>query len=321
MFSCVKKLQIANCKVQIGNCGITFFNFHFAICILQFGIVCLHRPAFAADQEPSAEQAISPKDDVFRLLDGKTLGDCYTWLKDTKREDPRKVFRIDDGMLHITGDGLGALVTNKRYRDYHLVLEFKWGERTWHGRENAARDSGLLVHSNGIDGGYNGTWMPSIEVQIIEGGVGDFVPVGGPDKYGELVPIAYTCNVARDRDGEFVWSEDGKRETFRDKKRKRDGDQTLTRVNWWGRDPDWTDTKGFRGKQDVDSPYGKWTRLDVFCDGGHIETFVNGKKVNEAFDVSPRQGQIQLQSELAEIYYRRWELWPLGKGPKPEPAR
>ena len=29
---------------------------------------------------------------------------------------------------------------------------------------------------------------------------------------------------------------------------------------------------------------------------------------------------IQLQSELAEIFFRRWELWPLGKGPKPAPA-
>ena len=48
---------------------------------------------------------------------------------------------------------------------------------------------------------------------------------------------------------------------------------------------------------------------------------VNGKKVNEAFDVAPRAGQIQLQSELAEIFFRRWELWPLGKGPKPEPAK
>lgn len=303
--------------------GRSLFNLHFAICILQFAILGLQRPTFAANKEESAavEQAVSPKEDVIRLLDGKTLGDCYTWLKDSKREDPRRVFRIDEGMLHITGDGLGALVTNKRYRDYHLVLEYRWGDRTWQGRENAARDSGLLVHSNGIDGGYSGTWMPSIEVQIIEGGVGDFVPVGGPDKNGELVPIAYTCNVTRDRDGEFVWNEDGPRETFRDKKRKRENDEMLTRVNWYGRDPDWTDTKGFRGKEDVDSPHGEWTRLDVFCDGGHIETFVNGKKVNEAFDVSPREGQIQLQSELAEIYYRRWELWPLGKGPKPEPAR
>jgi hypothetical protein len=59
----------------------------------------------------------------------------------------------------------------------------------------------------------------------------------------------------------------------------------------------------------------------VFCNDGHIETFVNGTKVNEAFDVSPSEGRIQLQSELAEVFYRRWELWPLGKGPKPEPAK
>jgi hypothetical protein len=57
------------------------------------------------------------------------------------------------------------------------------------------------------------------------------------------------------------------------------------------------------------------------CDGGHIEVFVNGTKVNEAFDASPTEGRLQLQTELAEIFYRRWELWPLGKGPKPERAK
>ena len=81
------------------------------------------------------------------------------------------------------------------------MLEFKWGERTWHDRENAARDSGLLVHSNGNDGGYNGIWMPSIEVQIIEGGVGDFVPVPGTGlKRASRCRFRYTCNVGRDRD-------------------------------------------------------------------------------------------------------------------------
>jgi hypothetical protein len=216
-------------------------------------------------------------------------------------------------LLHITGDGLGGLVTNKRYRDYHLVLEFKWGERTWADRKNAAMDSGLLIHSNGIDGGYSGTWMPAIEVQIIEGGVGDFVPVPGNDESGQPVRLSYTSSVGRDRDGEVIWNPEGPRETFTL--------GALKRVNWFGRDPDWQDVKGVRGPQDKDSPPGDWTRLDVICDGGYIEVFVNGTKVNEAFDVSPREGRLQLQSELAEIYFRRWELWPLDKGPAPEPAR
>jgi hypothetical protein len=263
--------------------------------------------------EPADEPAVAPEGEVIRLFDGESLGDCYTWLKDTKREDPRQVFRVTDGMLHVTGDGLGGIVTKKRYRDYHLVLEYQWGERTWHDREKAARDSGLLVHSNGLDGGYHGTWMPSIEVQIIEGGVGDIVPVPGRDENNRPVPIAYTCYTARDRDGEVIWDPNGKKERFELPE--------LKRVNWFGRDPDWVDELGFRGPHDLDSPLGQWTRLDVICDGGRIEIYVNGTKANEAFDVSPREGRIQLQSELAEIYFRRWELWPLANGPKPQSAR
>ena len=270
-------------------------------------------PTWAVDAPTKtvASDAIAPKDDVIKLFDGQTLGDTYTWLKDTKREDPRKVFTVSDGMIHVSGDGYGGLVTNKRYRDYHLVVEYKFGERTWHGREKNARDSGCLIHSNGKDGGYEGCWMPSIEVQIIEGGVGDFIAVGGPDDAGKRVPISLTCNVSPDRDRakQAIWKSDGKRETFQ-----------RGRVDWYGRDPDWKDEKGFRGRDDKESPHGEWTRIDVLCDGGHVETFVNGTKVNEAFDVSPREGRIQLQSELAEVFYRRWELWPLGKGPKPAPA-
>jgi hypothetical protein len=126
------------------------------------------------------------------------------------------------------------------------------------------------------------------------------------------VPVSLTTTVAPEKDAakQAIFKPGGKRETFQH-----------GRVDWYGRDPAWKDERGFRGKNDVQSPHGEWTRMDVFCDGGHIETFVNGTKVNEAFDVSPRAGRIQLQSELAEIFYRRWELWPLDKGPRPEPAK
>ncbi len=259
-----------------------------------------------------ADDAIAPSDGAIKLFDGHTLDGCYVWMKGAGRRDPRQVFKARDGSIHVSGDGLGALVTQNRYRDYHLVLEFRWGEHTWHERTEAARDSGLLVHSGGADGAYGDAWLPSIEVQIIEGGVGDFVPVSGKGLDGKPVPISFTCEVERDHDGEPVWHAGGTRETFAGK--------SLRRVNWFGRAVDWSDTKGFRGPKDVDSPHGQWTRLDVKCDGGHIETFVNGVKVNEAFDVEPRAGQLQLQTEMAEIYFRRWELWPLDQAPKPAAA-
>lgn len=253
-----------------------------------------------------AAKSIRPTEGATKLFNGKNLEGLYTWLKDTKREDPRKVFRVTDGMLHITGDGLGSVITTHEYRDYHLVLEFKWGDKTYEPRTNKAKDSGLLIHSVGEDGGYSGTWMPSIEVQIIEGGCGDFILVANDQV---KTPFSLTVEAALDRDKEVIWQKGGNRQTFDMQNRKR--------VNWYGRDPDWKDELGFRGKNDVESPAGQWTRMDAICDGSHIQTYVNGILVNEAFESHPQHGKIQLQAELAEVYFRRWELWPVGKGPKP----
>jgi hypothetical protein len=281
--------------------------------VLGVAVAAAWRPAVAADKNSQQRAtAISPKETVIKLFDGKSLEGLYTFLRDTKYDDPRQVFRVTDGLLHITGDGLGCLTTKQEYRDYHLVLEFKWGPRTWGDRKTRTRDSGLLIHSIGADGGYGGNWMPSIEVQIIEGGMGDFILVAGNDKDGKPVPMSLTCETDRDRDGEVIWKKRGRRETFDLKNRQR--------INWFGRDPDWEDKLGFRGKQDVDRPDGQWNRFDVLCDGGHIQTYVNGVLVNEAFDALPSCGRIQLQAELAEIFFRRFELWPLGKGPEPAPA-
>ena len=273
-------------------------------------VAILCSPAVQAE-DPDRQQAEKPTE-VIRLFDG-TLDNFYTWIKGSERKDPDRVFRVTDGMLHVTGNGLGSLTTKKMYRDYHCVLEFKWGERTWPPREAKTRDSGLLVHSQGADGGYNGIWMPSIEVQIIEGGMGDFILVSGTDKEGKPVPLSVTAEVARDRDGEVVWKKGGTKETFDMQNRKR--------INWYGRDPDWADTIGFRGKDDPDSPLGQWTRFDVFCEGDTIRTFVNGVQVNEGTDVYPSFGHLQLQTELAEVFVRRWELWPIGEGPQPAPAK
>jgi hypothetical protein len=246
------------------------------------------------------------------LFDGQTLGDCYTYLQDTKYEDPRRVFRVTDGLLHITGDGLGSIITRKEYRDYHLVLEFRWGEKTYGSRSDRARDTGLLIHSRGADGGYGGIWMPSLEVQIIEGGLGDFILVTGNDRDGKPVPISVTCETGRDRDGEVIWQRGGQRETFNVTNRRR--------INWFGRDPDWADRLGFRGRSDLDRAQSEWTRMDVICDGPKVQVFVNGTQVNEALEVQPDSGRIQLQSELAEVFFRRWELYPVGQGPQPAPA-
>ncbi len=246
------------------------------------------------------------------LADG--LRRMYSWLKETRYEDPQKVYALEDGILRVSGQQWGGLTTVKNYANYHMICEFKWGELTWGNRQGKARDSGVLVHAIGPDGTYSGIWMASIEAQIIEGGVGDLLALTTQDsESGKTFPVSLTARINKDRDGESIWARE-------DNATARTPSQEVTiskgRINWWGRDPDWTDTTGFRGKQDVESPAGEWTRMEVICKGDEITILVNGVKVNHCYHVSPVAGKLLLQSEGAEIFVRRWELWPLGSVPE-----
>src|SRR5206468_11090404 len=119
---------------------------------------------------------------------GKDLTGLYTWLRDTKDKDPRNVFTVHDGMIHVSGDGFGYLATAKEWRDYHLTVEYKWGKRTDGGKY--VRNSGILLHATGPDGGAGGAWMSSIECQLAQGCVGDLIVIRGKDAKGETIPVS-----------------------------------------------------------------------------------------------------------------------------------
>ena len=77
---------------------------------------------------------------------------------------------------------------------------------------------------------------------------------------------------------------------------------------------------GFRVVPGVSFSAEQWVHVAVVYTPGNAKTYVNGVLVNEAFDAYPQQGRIQLQTELAEIFFRRWELHPLDQAPKPAKA-
>jgi hypothetical protein len=88
---------------------------------------------------------------------------------------------------------------------------------------------------------------------------------------------------------------------------------TAGRINWEKRDVDWADTKDFRGRDEVEKPVGEWNRLEVIAKGDTLQYYLNGVLVNEAFEAKPSEGKILLQTEAAEMFVRRYELWPLGQ--------
>ena len=243
------------------------------------------------------------------LFNGKDLSGFYTWLAAHQYDDPDGVFGVVDQIdgapaIRISGQHWGGLITRDQYRNYHLIVEYRWGPVTWGERRDRARDSGILLHAQGRAGNRSRTfddpWMHSIEYQIIEGGTGDVILLGGFTETGDTLSPSLTTTARLDRNGQTVWDPKGEPKTM-----------NRGRINWWGRDPTWADRLGFRGADDLEKPVGQWNRLDAFADGDQLTYLVNGTVVMKGTNARPSEGKLLFQSEGAEIYFRRIELHPV----------
>jgi hypothetical protein len=264
----------------------------------RFSLSCL--TFLAAVVFARAADPIKPTKET-KLFNGKDLTGLTTWLRDTKREDPRKVFSVKDGEIHISGDGFGYIATDKDYKDYHLTVEYKWAKRTDGGKY--VRNSGILLHATGPDGGASkGTWMSCIECQLAQGCVGDLIVIRGNDAKGKPIPVSITGDVEVGPDKRPRWKEGGTKRVF------------PPNQFWWNKhEVGFKELIDTRGKDDVESKLGEWTKVECLCAGKTITIKVNGHTVNKCYDVFPAAGKILLQSEGFELYVRKFTLAPLDK--------
>jgi hypothetical protein len=116
------------------------------------------------------------------LFNGRNF-DGWTFFQDgIGNTDRDNVAAVEGGMLHIFGPRyrgpaaapMGYLATAEAYGDYHLSLEYKWGERRFAPRELWKRDSGILYH---VPAGREFLWPDCVEYQIMERSTGDAIPV------------------------------------------------------------------------------------------------------------------------------------------------
>ena len=114
---------------------------------------------------------VDPKSDGKK---GKPLG---------LNNDPKNVFTFKEengeNILHISGEIYGALTSKQEYENYHLKLQFKWGEKVWEPRLLRERDSGILYHCYGPNDTFWNVWMSSQEFQVQKGDLGDYYGLGG----------------------------------------------------------------------------------------------------------------------------------------------
>ena len=101
------------------------------------------------------------------LFNGVDLDGWGFVLKDyTKTAE--EVFKVEDGIIHITGNPFGYMYTLDKYEDYRLHVEWRWPEEE--------TNSGIFLHVQ-----EDQVWPNAIECQLHAGDAGDFVLLNGSD--------------------------------------------------------------------------------------------------------------------------------------------
>lgn len=191
--------------------------------------------------------------------------------------DPEHVFKVEDGLIHISGREMGYLITRQPFHRFYLRADFKWGEGTFGERAGQARDSGILYNIQG----EQKVWPRSIEFQIKEGETGDF------------------------------WLTDGGAITGSDGKRVTGPPGSALNIGHIGKGPQ-QNVVGFRNSAgEYERPHGQWNTLELVVDDKIVRQYVNGKLAIVGTDPSPTEGKILFQSEGAEVFFRDIRLFPL----------
>ncbi len=212
--------------------------------------------------------------------------------------DIKNVFTVitenGEPILKITGEIYGGLTTKASYGNYHLSVLFKWGDKKWEPRLDAKRDSGILYHCYGDHGRFWKTWKTSLEYQVQENDLGDFIPLDGNTMTPKI------AGPKTDIRGDFS------------KEKKFDPTSEV-----------YSEGKGYiQAASEHDKPHGEWNLLEIYVIGNDAVHLVNGEivmvvenAINPETGKPLTNGQIQIQSEAAECYYKDLTLTFIKKFP------
>lgn len=229
------------------------------------------------------------------LFNGRNL-DGWTVAYANKAVDSRPasaLFEVADGAIHAYAQDVAGspqsqayIQTVSDYSDYHLRLEYRWGEKRFAPRVDVVRDAGLLYH---VYGAAPEAWPRGAEFQIQEGDTGD------------LWAISTRVSSTTDpKTGLYAAPEAGGMPVTVG---AYDGFERVRHAQLNLEKPD-------------------WNTIDLIVHGDSAVYMVNGvvnMKVTDikSFDTASQSwvrldhGKIALQAEYAEVYYRNIEIQKL----------
>lgn len=212
--------------------------------------------------------------------------------------DPRHVFTVvkQDGesVIRISGENWGGISTVDEYENYHLQLQFKWGQLLWGSKKGGNKDSGVLYHSVGKYGADYWAWMRSQEFQVEQTNCGDYWGCAGG-----MADVPVTKRA----DGAYIYNPQGTMMAF--SQNSPQGRHCTKNGN-------------------AENPTGQWNTLDLYCHGDTSIHVINGKvmmvlyhnrQLDNGQELPLAKGKIQIQSEGSEIYYKQIKIQPISQLP------
>ncbi|MFT4692943.1 MAG: hypothetical protein ACI9OD_005184 [Limisphaerales bacterium] len=234
--------------------------------------------AFAAAAHLAPQAMAADKGKVIHLLNGKDLSNFYTYIRNSSDRKVAPDLNKDPDQVYTYKNGI--LRVSGQHMAY-LATKKGYGnyrliaEFKWGKKtwDGKGRGRDAGLFFNAT--GEDKLFMKSQECQMLEGGTGDLCLISGADL------------TARGTSGVKRFDRPGKGE--------------------------WENRLGFRGEDEIEKPLGEWNTVEIINRNGHVKLSVNGRVMVDGKKADPQSGKILIQSNNAELFYRRIDLHPLGK--------
>jgi hypothetical protein len=231
------------------------------------------------------------KDGFVSIFNGKNWDGWYLKVKSNDAETAKKLYAIEDGVVHVfnkdfpnnyklgTGenDTHGLFYTTKKYSKYILCFEYKWGSKVANNFADWQYDAGCYYHV--ID---DKIWPTGFEYQI---------------RYDQTKNRNHTGDLIQGNKTKYKWfpSQDG---------------TSFLSPSLGGKAQE---VEGWMHYASTPKKYNalndKWNQCEIIVMGNQYAIHkLNGEIINIATDLSVSEGVIGLQSETAEIFYRKIEI-------------
>ena len=254
--------------------------------------------AVASEKVEKSAEMSKTEEGFTTIFDGKTYDGWYIKLKDGDEALGKKVFAINDGMIHVFDDSwpdeidlnkgtdatLGMLYTKKSYEKYHLKFSYKWGKKKANYYKRWQHDAGVYYHISN-----DKVYPTGIEYQI------HYNPAKDRNHTADLIRPGgqkYDWYFSTEK-GEYLHPDEGG--VLLTKENEKTYKHPLNHK--WLHNA--KATKNVHGIND------QWNHCEIIVMGSEYTIHkVNGEVLNMAFNLNPGKGIIGFQSETAEIFYK-----------------